>query len=234
MDKKEKAINRALQVFQEFMRNKKGIFKEVRNPKGVNLLYLLSSIKALCRYAKSLYLQLGHNYEAGRFYYREKIVERFIRSHWGIQHKTDYELCNEHGALFLSSTFYIGNHLSEINGKFKRLKFRLKIMTDLILNWLSYLLLGYGERPWNTVIAMIGFILIFAGIYLSFYVFITVGDVNFGDCLYYSFITFFTLGFGNINPVDAIYARLLVSIEGFIGIILIALFILTLSRKIIR
>jgi hypothetical protein len=50
--------------------------------------------------------------------------------------------------------------------------------------------------------------------------------------LYFSTITFSTIGYGDLHPIG--WARLLAGIEGLLGVAIMAVFIVTLSRKFIR
>ncbi|MDH5406821.1 MAG: potassium channel family protein [Candidatus Aminicenantes bacterium] len=51
------------------------------------------------------------------------------------------------------------------------------------------------------------------------------------DYLYFSIVTFTTLGYGDIRPLPAPWARMVASGEAFIGAFMIALFVWTLARR---
>lgn len=97
------------------------------------------------------------------------------------------------------------------------------------------LLCGYGERP-HRVIMSSAFIVLLYGI--AFYALKAVRAplntnyiLNFWDHIYYSVVTFTTLGYGDIIPkVDFLYKMLAVS-EAFIGAFMMGLFVFTLARK---
>ncbi len=106
--------------------------------------------------------------------------------------------------------------------------------------WLELyrLLAGYGEKPERTAFSSFITVLTFAALYLAL------------ECLkypmrnptilqkvesviYFSFVTFTTLGLGDIEPVN-VWGRTLICCEAVIGAFLIALFVVVFARKMIR
>jgi hypothetical protein len=53
---------------------------------------------------------------------------------------------------------------------------------------------------------------------------------NIGRYFYFSVVTFTTLGYGDLRPVHPI-SHLISSIEAFVGMFMMALFVLTFGRK---
>ncbi len=107
------------------------------------------------------------------------------------------------------------------------------------LRWLGSmfwnLLYGYGERPFR-IFGWCGFLLLFSSFvyWLSRGVFHVTGTdlVPVGDYwnnLYFSVVTFTTLGYGDFRPIGTV--RILASVEALLGIFLIALFIFAFARK---
>jgi hypothetical protein len=107
------------------------------------------------------------------------------------------------------------------------------------------LMCGYGELPPRVLI--FSFLMVFGS--AVFYLFLGVhtahgflifdaqagAEENFWrymTCVYYSVITFCTIGYGDIVPVG--YSRPIAAIEGFIGAFNIALFIVVFSKKMTR
>jgi len=100
---------------------------------------------------------------------------------------------------------------------------------------------GYGVKPWNVVgticIVFLVSTLLFGTVFY--------GELRddgkplpdgfwerMGNALYFSGITYATIGYGDIRPVDS--ARLLAVIEGILGIVLNAALVVVLFRKLIR
>ena len=104
--------------------------------------------------------------------------------------------------------------------------------------WFKEEALGYGEKPWN-MLKVIG---ITIGTFAFFpYFFWNCIQNTGGACtqwdilksLYFSTVTFVTLGYGDFAPINNC-ARIVTSIEGLLGVVFVALFVVALGRKIIR
>ncbi len=117
---------------------------------------------------------------------------------------------------------------------------------------------GYGEKPWNVIFSAGILILIFALLFSLIGIgnpeiielkgsaihqnsgnivdlvskgFIRNNTVrNFPDSLYFSLITFTTLGYGDFRPLEGI-GRILAGSEAFIGAFMMALFVYTFARR---
>lgn len=99
---------------------------------------------------------------------------------------------------------------------------------------LSYLAWGHGERPVRAFFCAVSLIFLCAVGY-SFGMVMKDGAVcrpGFFDALYFSVITFTTVGFGDITAVGA--AKVIAAIEPLAGMFLMPLFIVGLSRKFLR
>jgi uncharacterized protein YjbI with pentapeptide repeats len=97
---------------------------------------------------------------------------------------------------------------------------------------------GYGEGPLNTA-AVSGFIIIlFALAYgisgcLQYTVQNPCLSQQIKDSIYFSFVTFTTLGLGDISPANDL-GKFLICCEAVIGAFLIALFVVVFARKMMR
>lgn len=93
---------------------------------------------------------------------------------------------------------------------------------------------GYGTKPLSIIPAMLGTWVGFAIAY-----FFALPDqfhnglLRFGDALYYSGITFLTIGYGEIHPLYD-WARFLSVGEGFIGLFLMSYLTVAVVRKLLR
>jgi len=114
-----------------------------------------------------------------------------------------------------------------------------------LLSWLVDLFCGYGEKPLNVVLFSLGLVLV-CGL-LFFLVGVRHGDLPLGlalergwaanlgdllDCLYYSVVTFTTLGYGDITPHGL--ARPIAAFEAFAGSFTMALFVVVFVKKMTR
>lgn len=120
---------------------------------------------------------------------------------------------------------------------------------DKVKSTIFWLLCGYGERPTYALITSLEIILIFALIYMFTGLSIDGVIINYVDvfsqglpvkglitdfmsCLYFSTVTFTTVGYGDITPV---YMSIFLSgVEMFLGLTMMGIWTATLARKIIR
>ncbi|WP_159931203.1 pentapeptide repeat-containing protein [Oceanicoccus sp. KOV_DT_Chl] len=114
------------------------------------------------------------------------------------------------------------------------------------LSLLVDLFSGYGEKPLRVVFFSMSFILLCACIYffsagilyqgveLGFNSQTSVGEnfSQFISCLYFSVVTFTTLGYGDITPLGS--TRALAAIEAFGGSFTMALFVVVFVKKMTR
>lgn len=98
---------------------------------------------------------------------------------------------------------------------------------------------GYGERPKRVFLNAFIIILIFSFLYAGFDGIQKSGvadgdsyDPSFRECLYFSVVTFTTLGYGDYSPKSSF--QLLAVSEAFLGAFTIALFVLVFGRKVMR
>ncbi len=132
--------------------------------------------------------------------------------------------------------FYLLFKPSQIKG-FLSLEKRKNLLKYTYL-WLTYVLFnliwGYGERPFRAVLTAFAIIFISTLFYLpgNFTDGQTIFKTNLGQALYFSIITFTTVGYGDITPLGL--NRLVAGLEAILGIITVPLFIVGLSRRYLR
>ena len=108
--------------------------------------------------------------------------------------------------------------------------------------WLYRILSGYGVRPWRVIVSGAALILLFALLYMLFpWNGIDLSAAGLGnfvgrfpESLYFSGVSFTALGYGNWVESPAGLARYAGVVESFMGISLIALFLVTFTRKLQR
>ena len=85
---------------------------------------------------------------------------------------------------------------------------------------------GYGEKPFRVLGNALFAILLYSLIYQGFG---AINDRSFVSCLYFSAITFTTVGYGDFAPHGAF--RLIAASEALVGILLCGLFLFCLCRR---
>ncbi len=92
------------------------------------------------------------------------------------------------------------------------------------------LLFGYGERIRGILIT--AFLVIFGWAWWYYPSGIKGIETSFGDCLYFSIVTFTTLGYGDLHPATDM--RFWAGTEALAGAFLMALFVVAMARKFTR
>jgi hypothetical protein len=93
---------------------------------------------------------------------------------------------------------------------------------------LQNLLWGYGERPWRLAVFMAFNIVMFGAL---FHVADPLPDKTFWEHVYFSGITYLTIGYGDLAPQGA-FARLLAVLEGAAGIGTFGMLIASITKKV--
>lgn len=117
------------------------------------------------------------------------------------------------------------------------------------LKWLSSMFLnilyGYGEKPLRVIRSVLIEIVVFAFLFMILGIRTAEKAVlrhnilglknlpwrDLLDCLYFSTVTFTTLGYGDFRPLEG-WSRLIAGVEAFTGAFMMALFVYTFARRI--
>ncbi len=127
-----------------------------------------------------------------------------------------------------------GKKSPEVPNSFRAILILIKnILTNLVIEKGS----GYGTQPLRITFLAVFVIFVFASVYAcqSSQIIRPDGDIFTSEqAVYFSFITFTTMGFGDIQPLASGYMKYIVASEAFLGIFIMTLFVGTYTRKIIR
>ncbi len=99
-------------------------------------------------------------------------------------------------------------------------------LDSLIFNWLW----GYGEKPWRLALGMTVAIFGFATLQFSLN---GIPGHSWWDHVYFSGITFLTIGYGDLVPMEPI-PRLFAVLEGITGITMLGMLIASSTKKIMH
>lgn len=174
---------------------------------GTEKMREFKEAEVIYRYLKNWHTNRGLYHIAGEFYLREMEARR--KAIWS----RDYP------------------RLPEEAPRWEKASYQLKRVTDWL--WLTTVgrLCGYGERPSKVVQAAAIIIFGLAGLYAAF------GSLNSGsflNCLYYSAVSFTALGYGSWAPQPTGWVKGLGALEAFVGVFMMALFLVTFIRKMTR
>jgi len=137
---------------------------------------------------------------------------------------------------FLSSGRYNDASWASFKEKtMERLLLRQKRKITYLPSAVMNLLCGYGEKPHRIIISSFCVILSYAVAFSILRAVTYAPSAKYvmtrADHLYYSIITFTTVGYGDFIPKATFLFRFLAASEAFIGAFMIGLFIFTLARK---
>jgi hypothetical protein len=97
--------------------------------------------------------------------------------------------------------------------------------------WIMRILCGYGEKPERVGVSASVVIL---GLALAYYFFGSFSPSSYLDTLYYSVVSFVALGYGSWAAQPLGWARYMGAVEAVIGVFMMALFLVTFTRKMTR
>lgn len=135
--------------------------------------------------------------------------------------------------------WYTNAGMYDIAGKFffrertarrKALKWRPNPLPR-IRQTLYWLLCGYGERPWQVFASATVVLFCLARVYFAIG---TLTPNTFLNSLYYSAVSFTALGYGSWAPQPTGWVKGLGAVEAFVGVFMMALFLVTFIRKMTR
>ena len=164
------------------------------------------------RFVKQVCQEAGHYQQAGECFYRERCADFWVR-----YRGPDYEKLTPMGKIWRSLLW-------------------IRLLPEFLL---GRMLFGYGERPTRVLVAGAVIILACAFFYSYGPAVLTFqnglkGDLSFIEGLYYSTVTFTTLGFGDFYPAADMLTRVVTMLEALSGACLMALFVVTLSKRFSR
>lgn len=107
----------------------------------------------------------------------------------------------------------------------------LRYIPSLLMDLLS----GYTEKPDRVIVSALGIIFFFGLVYSLLGAIQPAAQpgasAGFWDSIYFSFVTFTTVGFGDFIPKHFLWIKTLVCIEAFSGPFMAGLYVFTLTRR---
>jgi len=128
----------------------------------------------------------------------------------------------EHGIYDVAGKFFY----REMEAKRKAQSWKSEPLSKL-WSWVIKLLCGYGEKPERVVISAL--VIIF-GLAIAY----RFGGLSLPYSIYYSVVSFTAVGYGSWVPEPTEWAKGIGAAEAIIGVFMMALFLVTFTRKMTR
>ncbi|MDD5026498.1 MAG: potassium channel family protein [Candidatus Peribacteraceae bacterium] len=180
--------------------------------------------------------EFGYSYQAQENYYLERKYQMLFQT--SLQNTREcYDLCDHEAILiFKRNGLRIDKHIRyfwrrirrELRAYAKRegvFTAHISARFKALVQWLDFLIWGFGERPWRIVLCGFINILFFAGIYSHFYF-----KNNFYEAITHSVYVFTTIGYGSLT--DASNLQYVIAIQALSGVVLLGLFLSSLVNKV--
>ncbi len=159
------------------------------------------------------------NYRANLF---KKAEDVYRNIKLNLQNSGDYKTAGE---------FYFNEMIMR-----RKRALRERNIVDWLISHLNSKLCGYGERASRVIAASLVIVFSLALMFFINQAIVKQGFTSYNsgflECLYFSFVTFTTLGYGDYAPSQAF--QLVATAEAFFGAFMIALFVLVFGRKMLR
>ncbi len=166
--------------------------------------------------------------EAARFYQKEDISPSYSYCFYMTK------ICDMKHAWLVATR---SRKLINIPGK--GFTFTYKKSLTAFLSWVGYFLnysvWGFGEKPYKAFLSALFMIFFSSSIFYFSGGLVYQGNTivpSYFDSLYFSVITFNTLGYGDYHPIGNF--RLMAMVEALSGLFLVPLFLVALTRKYLR
>ena len=159
------------------------------------------------------------------FLYAEHIYTRLKQLH------TEYGIYNTAGEFFFREMEAKRKNLTWLQPRERRWLEWWPLRGEKVRLNIYKWLYGYGERPWRVLAWAV---LVVVGLALIYF---AIGDLmpnTFLNSLYYSAVSFTALGYGSWAPEVTGWVKGLGAFEAFLGVFMIALFLVTFTRKMTR
>ncbi|MFA5087763.1 MAG: potassium channel family protein [Candidatus Omnitrophota bacterium] len=198
------------------------------------------------RKIRTAYQNIGKRIEARKYYYFERCSETRMLASFVRHNRDSFPLRRKYsGTIFdIFDQYRNGQfgfkesikHLVSVMGFYLRiflipkyLMRAIKYFFQFISSFADYLIWGYGERPFRVFVSVLLTISLFS---VAFYHSSHPELYKLaGNSIYFSIITFTTLGYGDISPKGYPDLRMLCSIEALIGVLLIGLFVAGFANR---
>ena len=210
------------------------LIKEKKN----RTIHNIHQVRSLLGFMAQHCLQKNYYKFASNFRYKKKLLDLTLLKSFELPSHYDDELHTNPGmSRFGNPSNYIlvGSNLQFYKGKkLKQWQFIIKIISKIFGNIFSRFFWGYGEKISRLIISSL-FCVIFFTVLVNIGVIEVLQDgeivTGFINQLYFSIVTFTSLGYGDIQPASYELSRILMAIEALLGLLFISLIVYLIGKK---
>ena len=190
------------------------------------------------RRLRAAYQNAGKRHEASNCYYLERKAERKALFNPKLYYSIEFPRMPYPGPVKAFINLWKQGHVTKaqiVRHIFKSVSFHvriwLKYKTKHMLSLIEELMWGYGEKPIRILLASSFALTIYSIVYFKlFNPPGTTSIYSFVDCMYFSVITFTTLGYGDITPKTDLQ-KIVCGSEALLGALFIGLIVAGFANK---
>lgn len=198
------------------------------------------------RKLRTAYQNIGIREEARKYYYFERCVETKILASFITHYSESYLLKRNYYGTFFDILDQYRNgkfgvkesvsHFKSAGWYYLKICFipkyfirSLRYFSKFLFSFIDYLVWGYGEKPSRVFLFGLLIISVFSALfYHSNHPELHNSLIN---SIYFSVITFTTLGYGDINPNGYFDLRILCGLEALFGVLIVGLFVAGFANR---
>jgi hypothetical protein len=190
------------------------------------------------RRLRTAYQNVGKRHEAAKCYYLERKAERKAMFSPLLYLFVEFPRISYPGPVKSIINLWKQGHVTKadvirhiLSKLFFHAKTWIKYKTRYMLSLIEELIWGYGERPIRILLSSVFALLVYGYIYYKLFNYhCTTQTYSLTDCIYFSVVTFTTLGYGDITPKTDMQ-KIICGSEALLGALFLGLIVAGFANK---